>query len=186
MSGLKLLPRTFCFFAARVENFAPRVERASLTIRRKAAQLCAPIVRAEAAQAALLHATQGALIMMRMLSGRRRGVLLTTAVLLSAIAGSANAASIWERAGPFQACLEGRFEKWVNARAEFVVNEDASAGDIDDADVAQWTVAALDACRAQAGSGDQDSEARFTKHLAHWREHIYRLVQSIRERTRPD
>jgi len=124
--------------------------------------------------------------MMRILCGRRRGVLLCVAVLATAIAGSANAASIWDRTGPFQVCLEDRLKKWVNARAELVVNEDPTAGDVDDAAVAKWTVETLDACRSQAGAGDQDSEARFSKHMASWRNHIYALVQNIRERAPPD
>jgi hypothetical protein len=74
----------------------------------------------------------------------------------------------------------------VQARAELVLNEDAQAGSIDDASVAQWTNETMDACRAQAGGGDAESEARFAKHLARWRTHIYDLVQSIRQRAGPD
>ncbi len=124
--------------------------------------------------------------MMRVYFRRPRGAFLTCAALFVAMAVSASAASISERAGPFQACLDGRFEKWVDARAALVVNEDPKAGDIDDAAVAKWAVAVLEACRAQAGGGDQALEERFTKHVAHWRQHIYDRVQSIRERTRPD
>ena len=39
---------------------------------------------------------------------------------------------------------------------------------------------------SQAGGGDEASEARFTKHVAQWHQHIYDRVQSIRERVRPD
>ena len=124
--------------------------------------------------------------MMRLLSRRRRGVLLTCAAFLTAMAGSATGAQIWERAGPFQACLEGRFETWVNARVELIVNEEPKAGDIDDTSVATWAVETLAACRIQAGGGDEASEARFTKHMAQWHQHIYDRVQSIRERVRPD
>ena len=124
--------------------------------------------------------------MMRVLSRRRRGVLLTCAVFLTAMAGSATGAQIWERAGPFQACLEGRFETWLNARVELIVNEEPKAGNIDDASVAKWAADTLTACRVQAGGGDEASEARFTKHMAQWRQHIYERVQSIRERIRPD
>ena len=124
--------------------------------------------------------------MMRLLSRRRRGVLLTCAAFLTAMAGSATGAPIWERAGPFQACLEGRFETWVNARVELIVNEEPKAGDIDDTSVATWAVETLAACRIQAGGGDEASEARFTKHMAQWHQHIYDRVQSIRERVRPD
>jgi hypothetical protein len=129
---------------------------------------------------------KGRSIMKPVFPGRRRGALLGCAVVAAAIAGHAQVASIWERAGPFQACLEGSFEKWVHARAELVANEDPDAGNIDDAAVAQWTNGTLDTCRAQAGDGDQESEARFIKHMARWREHIYDLVQSIRQRAGPD
>jgi len=126
------------------------------------------------------------MIMKRVLSRRRRGVLLTCAAFLTAMAGSATGAQIWERAGPFQACLEGRFETWINARVELIVNEEPNAGNIDDASVAKWAAETLAACRAQTGSGDDASETRFTKHVAQWHQHIYDRVQSIRARARPD
>jgi hypothetical protein len=118
----------------------------------------------------------------------RQGILLALLFGLAFVVSPARAASIWERAGPFQACLEGRFEKWVQARAELVLNEDTQAGNIDDAAVARWTTEAIGACRAQAGTGGGDaaSEARFANHMAQWRVHIYDLVQSIRQRSRPD
>jgi hypothetical protein len=114
----------------------------------------------------------------------RRGILGAVAILVL-FAAHVHAASIWERAGPFQACLEGRYEKWVQARAELVANEDPQAGAIDDAAVAQWTAQTIDACREQAGGGEE-SEARFAKHMARWRAHIYDLAQSIRQRAGPD
>jgi hypothetical protein len=113
------------------------------------------------------------------------GVVAALAILLTCASG-ARAASMWERAGPFQACLEQRFEKWVQARAELVVNDDSEAGAIDDAAVAQWTAQNIDECRAQAGGGDEESASRFAKHMARWRAHIYDLVQSIRQRAGPD
>ena len=115
----------------------------------------------------------------------RRGILAAVAILVL-FAAHAHAASIWERAGPFQACLEGRYEKWVQARAELVVNDEPQAGTIDDAAVAQWTAQTIDACRTQVGGGDEESEARFAKHVARWRAHIYDLAQSIRQRAGPD
>ena len=124
--------------------------------------------------------------MKRVCFGRLRGAVLGCAAVLAVMAASAKAASISERAGPFQACLEGRFETWVNGRAELVVNEDPKAGDIDDAAVAKWSVETLDACRARTGGSDQDTEARYTKHVAHWRQQIYDRVQNIRELIRPD
>ncbi|MBX9588861.1 MAG: hypothetical protein K2X43_06130 [Hyphomonadaceae bacterium] len=124
--------------------------------------------------------------MMRVVCRRPRSVLFTCAALFTAMVASVSAASIFERATPFQACLDGRLETWVNARAALVVNEDPAAGDIDDAAVARWAIEALEACRTQAGGADEASQARFTKHVAHWRQHIYDRVQAIRERTRPD
>jgi hypothetical protein len=121
--------------------------------------------------------------MKRIKLGRRRGAVLGCAAVLAA---SANAASIAERSAPFQACLEGRFETWVNGRAELVVNEDPKAGDIDDAAVAKWMLETVGACQAQAGGGDQDAQARFTRRVAQWRQHVYDRVQSIRELVRPD
>lgn len=124
---------------------------------------------------------------MRVYFWRPRGVqFFYAAFFLTAMTATANAAASSERTGPFQACLEGRLETWVNGRAELVVNEDPKAGDVDDAAVAKWMVETVSACRAQAGAGDQASEAGFTKRVAQWRQHIYGRVQSIRELARPD
>ena len=115
----------------------------------------------------------------------RRGINAALAIFVL-YSAAAQAASIWERAGPFQACLEQSFERWVQARAELVVNEDRQASAIDDAAVAAWTTQTIDACRAQAGGGEEESEARFAKHMARWRDHIYDLAQRIRQRAGPD
>ena len=126
---------------------------------------------------------------MRVLFWRHRGALPACAAFVftcALFAVAANAASISERAAPFRVCLDSQLEKWVNARAELVANEDPKAGDIDDAAAAKWAVGVLEACRLQAGGGDQDAEAAFTKRVAQWRQHIYDRVQSIRELTRPD
>ena len=48
-------------------------------------------------------------------------------IFVLAAACQAQAASIWVSASPFQACLEGQFDKWVQARAELVLNEDPQA-----------------------------------------------------------
>jgi hypothetical protein len=157
-----------------------------LTIRRTAAPFRAAYNALQAAQTARSAANKGGLIMKRVSFGCLCGTLLGCAVVLAVMAASANAASIAERAGPLQACLEGRFEKWVNSRSELVVNEDPKAGDIDDAAVARWALETVGACRAQAGGGDRDVEARFTKRVAQWRQHVYDRVQSIRELVRPD
>jgi len=117
----------------------------------------------------------------------RRGIAVAVAVAILVLsAAGVSAASIWERAGPFQACLEQRFERWVQARAELVVNEDPQAGEIDDAAVGQWMTETIGACRARAAGGDEESEARFAKHVARWRSHIYDVVQSIKQRAGPD
>jgi len=157
-----------------------------LTIRRTAAPLRAAYNAIQAAQTARSAVNKRGLIMKRVCFGRLRGTLLGCAAVLAVMAASANAASISERAGPFQVCLESRFEAWVNSRSELVVNEDPKAGDIDDAAVARWTVETVGTCRAQAGGGDRDVEARFTKRVAQWRQHVYDRVQSIRELIRPD
>lgn len=113
----------------------------------------------------------------------RSGTLLVLSVVLLAVAGPVIASPIWERAGPFQACLEAQFKEWVDRRAELVVNDDPAASQVDDAAVAKWTVATLEACRSRVGGGDADSESRFAKHMASWREHIYNLAQSILRRS---
>ena len=124
--------------------------------------------------------------MMRFVCARRRGAIVAFSLLSVVMSGSATGAQISERAGAFQACLDARFHKWVNARAELVLNDDPKAGDIDDAVVAKWTADALDGCRAQAGGADRAAEDRFAKHMSHWREHIYELVRSVQDRSRPD
>lgn len=115
-----------------------------------------------------------------------RSAHVAAAFIFTLLAASANASSIAERAAPFRVCLDSQLEKWVNARAELVVNEDPKAGDIDDAAAAKWAVSVLEACRIQTGGGDKNAEAAFTKRVAQWRQHIYDRVQSIRELTRPD
>ena len=123
---------------------------------------------------------------MRVASWRRHGALFVWAILSAAVPGSATGAQIWERAGPFHACIESRFERWISAQAELVVNEDPKAENIDDAAVAKWTAETLEACRAQAGGGDRQAEAHFVKHMSRWRERIDELVQKIHDRVRPD
>lgn len=92
----------------------------------------------------------------------------------------------WDKRGPFEACLEDRLTKWVFAKAELVVNEDAAAADIDDMDVALWAVGALQECETQVGKGNQTSEQRFSSHMAHWRDHIHKVAQSVQVRVKPD
>lgn len=113
--------------------------------------------------------------------------LLVGAVTWAAAAQPAQAANIaWERSGAFESCLEMQANDWVNAKAALVANDDPAAGDFDDMDVALWTAAALERCEMQSGHGNQTSEFRFTRYMAHWREHIHTVAQIVRERVRAD
>jgi hypothetical protein len=108
-------------------------------------------------------------------------------VLVTAGTQAARAASIgWERHGAFESCLENQLNDWINAKATLVINEDPAAGDLDDMDVAMWAVTALQGCEAQAGHGNQSSEHRFSRHMAHWREHIHTVAQVVRQRVGSD
>ena len=75
---------------------------------------------------------------------------------------------------------------WVFAKAQLVANQDAAASDIDDVDVALWAVTALQECETQAGSGNPASVQKFSKHMAHWREHIHKVAQTVRRRSGAD
>lgn len=126
--------------------------------------------------------------MMRSKPGHGQIIVLMSA-MAAAAAGvqTASAAGIgWEMRGAFETCLESRVHDWVNAKAELVINEDPAAGDLDDMDVAMWAVSALEGCEAQAGHGNQTSEKRFSRHMAHWREHIHSIAQTVRQRVRAD
>jgi hypothetical protein len=126
---------------------------------------------------------------MRKGPGHLRGAIAIGVLACGAMAGvhAVQAGTIvWEKSGAFQTCLETRLNAWVNAKAELVANEDPAAGDINDIEVAQWTIQALKACEIQVGRGDQASEKRFSQHMAHWREHIYAVAQGIRQRGRAD
>jgi len=92
----------------------------------------------------------------------------------------------WEKGGPFENCLQTRMDQWISTQAERVANEDPAAGDLDDTGVALWAASAIEGCEAQAGRGDRTSEARFARHMAHWREHIDAIAQDIRQRGRAD
>jgi len=116
-------------------------------------------------------------------------MLLLSAIVLAATAGVqvASAATIsWEKRGAFEACLDGRLNDWVNAKAALVINEDPAAGDIDDMDVAIWAVDALQGCERQTGQTNLMSEGKFSLHMAHWRDHIYSVAQVVRQRVRAD
>jgi len=112
------------------------------------------------------------------------GTLLWVAVASS---DDAQAAGIgWESNGPFQACLDARAKRWIDARVELVVSDSPAAGDVDDLAVAKWTIQVIDGCKARAGSGDPASEQLFGRYMAHWREHIDRAAAEIRRRLPPD
>ena len=127
--------------------------------------------------------------MMRLLRGHSRA-LIVSAALAAAIAGAsiaARAANLtWDNSGQFEACLESQMSAWVNAKAALIINEDPAVADLDDMDVALWAVAALQGCEAQAGHGNQTSEGRFSRHMAHWREHIHEVAEAVRSKTGAD
>jgi hypothetical protein len=119
----------------------------------------------------------------------QRALLTSAAVLLLAVAGAqvATAAGIaWEKRGAFEACLDDRMNAWVVANAESILNEDPAIGDLGDMDVALWAVTVLEGCETQAGRGNQTSEARFSRYMAHWREHIYAAARTIRQKLTSD
>ena len=127
--------------------------------------------------------------MLRTVPGHGRGVLLLGALVCVAISGSvrAHAATLtWELRGPFETCLQSRMEQWINTQAERLANEDPAAGDLDDTDVALWATGAIESCEGQAGRANANSEVRFVRHMAHWREHIDAVAQDIRQRGRAD
>ncbi len=100
----------------------------------------------------------------------------------SALPG-ANAAPIeWGSKGPFEVCIEDALNKWLTEKAELVVNEDASVRSLDDAAVAAWTVETLRLCAARGGVANPGSEDRFGNYMARWRDHIYDLATSIRQK----
>jgi hypothetical protein len=127
--------------------------------------------------------------MMRWMRGHSRA-LTASAVVVAAIASASLAARAanfaWENSGQFEACLETQMTSWVNSKAELIINEDPAVADIDDMDVALWAVSALQGCEAQAGHGNQTSEGRFSRHMAHWREHIHNVATAVRDRVGAD
>lgn len=126
--------------------------------------------------------------MMRYKPMHGRGILFAlSAMALTAGLQAAQAASIgWDKQGAFEVCLERQMDDWVNAKAALIINEDPAAGDLDDMDVALWAVTALERCEQQAGHGNQTSERRFSRYMAHWREHIHTVAQTVRQRVRVD
>jgi hypothetical protein len=116
-------------------------------------------------------------------------MLLMSAIVLTAATGAqpVNAGAIsWEKRGVFETCLDDRLNDWVNAKAALVINEDPAAGDIDDMDVAIWSVEALQGCERQTGQTNLMSEGKFSLHMAHWRDHIHTVAQIVRQRVGAD
>jgi hypothetical protein len=121
--------------------------------------------------------------------GHLRALRAVAVAGLVTIAGPslATAAGIaWDRPGAFERCLDDRMDAWINTKATLIANEDPSAADVDDLDVALWAVSALQDCEQQAGHGSQSSERRFSRHMAHWREHIHKVAEAVRSRTGAD
>jgi hypothetical protein len=117
---------------------------------------------------------------------RHRAALVFGVALWAGIQGAEAAPIAWERQGPFQTCLEGRLQSWVDDKAELVVNDNPAASDLDDFVVALWTAQALESCEAQVGRSDHAAVVRFSTHMAHWRQHIHDVAETIRRRSRPD
>ena len=105
----------------------------------------------------------------------------------AAYASSAGAATItWAKKGEFETCLESTLDTWLTARAAIEVNDAPTAAKLDDAAVAAWTLQTMAQCRSRGGKGEAASEERFTKYMAHWRQHIYDLAADIRKRGETD
>ena len=99
----------------------------------------------------------------------------------------AKAAEItWDKISPFQGCLAAGLKGWLDAQVDVLTNEDPATWKMDDRSVAAWTLDALAACKAKAGGGEEATEASFTRYMAHWRRHIYDLVENVRQRGKPD
>ena len=65
------------------------------------------------------------------------------------------------------------------------MNQDPRAKILDDATVAAWTAATLADCRKKAAA-EAGSIDRFERYMARWREHVFDLATSIRQRGRSD
>lgn len=89
-------------------------------------------------------------------------------------------------AGPFLACLQAQAKQWFDAKVELIVNGDPAAGHIDDTAVANWTIEAINTCKAKSGGGDPTAEQLFARYMAHWREHLDAAAIDLKRRARPD
>jgi hypothetical protein len=117
----------------------------------------------------------------------QRGGLAFACAFLVGLGALAQAAEItWDRKSPFQGCLAAGLNKWLEIQVDTLTNEDPASWRTDDRAVATWTVDALAACKAKAGDGDEATEGRFTKYMAQWRQHVYELVENVRQQGKPD
>ena len=143
------------------------------------------LIRAAAAAAPIITGSIMALGSSRVRRGR-----LPAAIALMMFGTSqfavADAQVNFPRSGAFEGCLDAAFGKWVQAQAELQVNEDPAAQALDDAGVAAWTRATLDDCRKRAGSGDAASDDIFARYMSRWRDHVFDLASSIRQRGQSD
>jgi hypothetical protein len=113
-------------------------------------------------------------------------LVAASALVGLAVADRGTGAAAQGRAGPFEACLQAQAKQWIDVRVELIVNGDTSAGDIDDAAVAAWTVETINTCAGKAGKGDPAAEHLFARYMAHWREHIDAAATDLNRRARPD
>jgi hypothetical protein len=103
------------------------------------------------------------------------------------LSSSSQAAEInFPSSGALESCLQTSVVKWVQVQAELQVNEDPAAVKINDAEVAGWTISALDLCRKQVGTSNKAAEDIFTRYMSRWRDHVFDLASSIRRRGQSD
>jgi len=112
------------------------------------------------------------------------GVCLVAIALAVAPAKAAPIAT--EASGAFGLCLEARADQWVATTSERLVMEDPAVRKLSDAAVAAWAASTLDRCKKEAGPSDAATEERFVKHMAHWRDHIDKAAQLIKQRGNAD
>jgi hypothetical protein len=115
---------------------------------------------------------------MRGITGDRIALAISALLMVAGSEAGYAARIDWETSGAFQTCLEGRAQRWIDAKVELVVSDNPAAGDVDDAAVASWTLQALDACKTQTGRSDPASEQQFVRYMAHWREHSDAEIQA--------
>jgi hypothetical protein len=110
------------------------------------------------------------------------GILLATA---ASLVNGAYADVGFVRDGPFELCLNRAYADWLQEQAELLVNADPRARSLDDVAVAAWAAATLDDCRKK-GAAEAASIDHFGHYMARWREHVFDLAASIRQRGQSD